>query len=78
LEFDPLVTSYQSLLDFFWTFHDPHAAKACARQYKSVIFYHGMEQRMLAETSLKEREILTKKKIPTEILPFIKLFIAEE
>merc|ERR1712106_910888 len=78
LEFDPGVTSFGKLLEFFWSHHDPHAAKACARQYRSVIFYHGMEQKMMAETSLRNRERLTKRKIPTQIQPVSQLFIAED
>ena len=48
------------------------------RQYRSVIFYHGMEQKIVAKTSLREKERLSGKKLPTEILPVSQLYIAEE
>jgi len=78
LEYDPGLTTFKKLLDFFWVHHDPYSAKACSRQYRSVIFYHGMEQKMVAETSLRERERLSGKKLPTEILPVSQLYIAED
>ena len=48
------------------------------RQYRSLIFYHSTEQRMVAETSLRERERLSGRKLPTLILPAGQLHIAEE
>ena len=94
LEYDPQVTSFKNLLDFFWIYHDPHSAKACSRykqfsvlhlwsyfvrrQYRSIIFYHGEEQKMMAESSLRERERLTGRKIPTVIQPVSEFYIAEE
>ena len=36
LEFDPGVTSFGKLLEFFWSHHDPHSAKACAR-YSQIL-----------------------------------------
>ena len=44
----------------------------------SIIFYHGEEQKMMAETSLREKERLTGRKIPTVIQPVSKFYIAEE
>ena len=89
LEYDPGVTSFKNLLDLprpslckgllqvnsrilhLWSYF-------VLRQYRSIIFYHGMEQKMMAETSLRERELLTGRKIPTEILPVSEFHIAEE
>ena len=48
------------------------------RQYRSIIFYHEEEQKMMAETSLRERERLTGRKIPTLIQPVSEFYVAEE
>jgi len=78
LEFDPALTSFKNLLEFFWNHHDPHAAKACSRQYRSVIFYHDLQQKRMAETSLKEREKLTGRTLPTQIQKVSQFHIAED
>lgn len=55
--YDPDKVSYQQLLDVFW--HnvdplDPHG-QFCDKgsQYRTAIFYHGDEQRKLAEQSMQ-------------------------
>ena len=48
------------------------------RQYRSLIFYHTDEQRMVAMTSLRERERITGKKLPTLVIPAQEIVIAEE
>jgi peptide-methionine (S)-S-oxide reductase len=53
--FDPAKVSYQTLLDVFWRNIDPLVKdrQFCDRgdQYRSAIFYHGDEQKQLAEAS---------------------------
>jgi peptide-methionine (S)-S-oxide reductase len=53
--YDPAKVSYARLLDVFWHNVDPLTADAqfCdeGSQYRSAIFYHGDEQRRLAEAS---------------------------
>ena len=48
------------------------------RQYRSLIFYHNDEQRMVAMTSLRERERITGKKLPTLVIPAQEIVMAEE
>jgi len=67
IEFDPKVTSYEKLLDFFWKNHDPTTSK-CSRQYMSAIFYHGEGQKKIAQGSLEREEKRRKKTIKTEIV----------
>src|SRR3954471_351550 len=55
VEFDPVIVSYQKLLDIFWASHNPtqlnRQGPDVGRQYRSVIFYHSPEQRVAAEAS---------------------------
>ena len=55
--FDPSKVGYGELLDLFWTHVDPTDAGGQfvdrGPQYGSAIFYHGAEQRRLAEESKK-------------------------
>ena len=57
ITFDPSVFSYQQLLDVFWTQIDPTDASGQfydrGISYKPAIYYHGEEQRQLAEKSKK-------------------------
>ncbi len=82
--YDPSQISYSELLDVFWRQIDPtdSGGQFADRglQYRSVIFYHTDEQKLLAE---KSKEALQKsgkysKPVVTEILPVSKFYQAEE
>src|SRR5665213_4488301 len=55
VDFDPAVTSYNTILDVFWNNHDPTTLNRqgpdIGTQYRSAIFYHDQEQKELAERS---------------------------
>ena len=56
IDFDPTKTSYAALLDVFWRSHNPCSRPpgsqySGSRQYMSAVFYHGAEQKRLAEAS---------------------------
>jgi peptide-methionine (S)-S-oxide reductase len=54
IRFDPSRTTYEALLDTFWSIHDPTAGRPGAEvgtQYRSSIFFHSLEQRAAAEAS---------------------------
>lgn len=83
ITFDPSKVSYEKLLDVFWRQIDPTDAGGQfvdrGSQYRSVIFYHTQEQKILAE---KSREVLERsgrfnKQVVTEILPAGKFYPAE-
>jgi peptide-methionine (S)-S-oxide reductase len=84
LVFDPSVVSVETLLSVFWQTHDPttlnRQGNDVGTQYRSVIFYHNENQKMLA---LKYKEELNKSKafdrpVVTEIQPFSVFYPAED
>jgi peptide-methionine (S)-S-oxide reductase len=82
--FDPSKTSYSRLLDIFWHNIDPTVKdrQFCdtGNQYRSGIFYHGEEQRRLAEQSKSalEKNKPFKGPVVTEITPAGEFYPAEE
>ena len=54
VHYDPKIVSYETLLDYFFRFHDPtthyRQGNDIGSQYRSVIFYQNEAQKTLAET----------------------------
>ncbi|HEX4886893.1 MAG TPA: peptide-methionine (S)-S-oxide reductase MsrA [Luteibaculaceae bacterium] len=82
--FDPSVISYSTLLEAFWSSHDPTTLNRqgadVGTQYRSVIFYHNAQQERAAR-DLKEsldRSGAFEKPIVTEISPFEIMYKAED
>ncbi|MFN3693440.1 MAG: peptide-methionine (S)-S-oxide reductase MsrA [Ignavibacterium sp.] len=82
--YDPSVISYDELLEIFWKTHDPttlnRQGNDVGTQYRSVIFYHNLEQKQKAEYYKKklEEEKIWDKPIVTEIAEFKKFYPAED
>ena len=61
ITYDDTVVTYRQLLDVFWNAHDPtqenRQGPDVGTQYRSAIFYHDMDQRNEAESSMKELRI---------------------
>ncbi len=57
VDFDPDKVSYDTLLNLFWSMHDPTTMNRqgpdVGTQYRSVVFVHSPEQREVAEASKK-------------------------
>ena len=55
VEFDPVIVSYEQLLDAFWAMHNPTTKNRqgpdIGDQYRSAIFVHTPGQRAAAEKS---------------------------
>ncbi len=84
LTFDPEVISYKELLEMFWKTHDPttlnRQGNDVGTQYRSVIYFHTEEQKLLAE---KYKGALDKSgawvnPIVTKILPATEFYKAED
>ena len=91
--FDKSKASYEELVKFLYTFHDPTTVNRQVHdtgvQYKSVIFFHSDEQKQIAERVTKElQEILDSqsaneqcfenKKVVTEVIKATLFFAADQ
>ncbi|MHA2080779.1 MAG: peptide-methionine (S)-S-oxide reductase MsrA [Candidatus Thorarchaeota archaeon] len=83
IQFDPEQISFEEILEVFFNTHDPttlnRQGNDVGTQYRSVIFYHSEEQRMIAEKVKTEldKSGSWKNPIVTEIVPFEKFYPAE-
>jgi methionine-S-sulfoxide reductase len=84
ISYDPKKITYQELLDVFWRNIDPTTRNGQfadqGSQYRTAIFYHNNEQRLLAEESKRALSQSAKfnKPIVTEIVPAGTFFRAED
>jgi peptide-methionine (S)-S-oxide reductase len=82
--YDPDVVSYEELLEFFWSIHDPTTKNRqgpdAGSQYRSTIFYHDPEQEAAARARKErlQRSGLYEREIVTEIVPASEFYRAEE
>jgi peptide-methionine (S)-S-oxide reductase len=77
IDYDPTIITYGELLEIFWRSHDPTIV-SFSKQYKSIIFYHNDEQKMLAMESKELEESRRGKKIQTDIVAFSAFYLAED
>lgn len=84
VEYDAARVSYETLLEAFWTNHDPTTANRqgpdVGTQYRSAVFYHSEEQRVAAEKSREQWNGSGKFRRPivTEITPASTFYPAED
>ncbi|XP_058102066.1 peptide methionine sulfoxide reductase-like [Magnolia sinica] len=83
LQFDPVVCPYTTLLDVFWSRHDPttlnRQAGDVGTQYRSGIYYYNEVQAMSARESMEQQQAeMEDREIVTEILPAKRFYKAEE
>ncbi|MDD1705667.1 MAG: peptide-methionine (S)-S-oxide reductase MsrA [Methanoregulaceae archaeon] len=83
--FDPDIVTYQGLLDLFWSIHDPtqlnRQGPDYGTNYRSAIFYHSDEQKILAEESRKklaDSGRYGRRQIVTEIVASTPFYAAED
>ena len=81
--FDPSKVTYQQLLDVFWRNHDPLTKdrQFCDRgdMYRPAIFFHGEQQRALAEASKKQvQSRFAPRVVQTEITKASTFYKAED
>lgn len=80
--FDASIISYQEILVIFMTTHDPTTLNRQGAdrgtQYRSVIYYHDISQKDLAELVVKEVSRYYDNPIVTEISPLDVFYEAEK
>ena len=73
--FDPAVTSYRALLEFFFQIHDPSTKNRqgndVGMSYRSAIYYTSPEQKAVAEDTIRDVDAsgLWPGKVVTEVEP---------
>lgn len=81
ITFDPAVISYRTLLEVFFSIHDPTTLNRqgadVGTQYRSAIFYHTPEQEKAAREVVAEL-VGAGVKVVTEVVPLNRFWKAEE
>lgn len=82
LQYDPDLVTYETLLKHFFRLHDPTTLNRqgpdTGSQYRSAIFYHSDDQKILAEITIKNLASKFKSPIVTGIEPAKEFYLAEE
>jgi methionine-S-sulfoxide reductase len=83
IKFDPAKISFEKLLLFFFTIHDPttlnQQGNDIGSQYRSAIFFHDQQQKEAAARVMQqvEKSGAWKKPLATQLTAFTKFFPAE-
>lgn len=77
LDFDATKTSYEKLLEVFWSTHN-HCQTPYSRQYMSAVFYGNEGQRKSAIDTRDRHAKKTGEKITTQVLPLGEFYLAED
>ena len=81
--YDPDITGYHELLEVFWSTHDPTTLNRqgadVGTQYRSAIYYHDENQKLMAEKYKKalDESGAFPNPIVTEIVPMTEFYTAE-
>ena len=84
ITYDPDMVSFRELLEVFFTIHDPttlnRQGNDVGTQYRSAIYFHDEEQRLIAEEVIEEMSVaeVWDDPIVTEITALDTFFEAEE
>jgi peptide-methionine (S)-S-oxide reductase len=83
ITYDPAVISFRDLLEVFFEIHDPTTLNRqgadVGPQYRSAIFYHSPEQKVIAEEVIAtlQAERYRGTPIVTEVVPAAAFYMAE-
>ena len=84
VHFDPNIVTYRDLLNVFFAIHDPTTLNRqggdVGTQYRSAIFYHDNEQKMIAEELIRDlnSQQIWDRPIVTEVAKLDKFYMAED
>ncbi len=80
--FDASQLSYETLLDIFFTIHDPttlnRQGEDVGSQYRSVIYYHNEQQRLAAQAAIIRHQPEWPDAIVTQLAPLDTFYPAED
>lgn len=82
VEFDPQIISLETILEVFWTIHDPttlnRQGNDVGTQYRSIILYSSPKQQQEIQRSITDTAIPAwGDKLTTEVTPLEKFYLAE-
>lgn len=84
IRFDPSMISYETLLNVFFTLHDPttlnQQGNDIGTQYRSIILTHSKEQQAAALAAIESINQSKKytKKVVTQVQPLEHFYVAED
>jgi len=84
ISYDPTKISYEKILEFFFKLHDPttmnRQGNDMGTSYRSAVFFHGDEQRQIAERvkAKVDKSGAWKRPVVTEIVPAKEFWTAED
>ena len=84
ITFDPAVVSFREILEVFFVIHDPttlnRQGNDSGTQYRSVIFFHSLEQKQIAQEVITNLSgvRLWRDPVVTEVMPATVFYIAED
>ena len=84
IAFDPDMVSFRELIEVFFTIHDPttlnRQGNDVGTQYRSAVYYHDEEQRLIADEVIEEMTVagLWDDPIVTEVTALDTFYEAEE
>jgi peptide-methionine (S)-S-oxide reductase len=82
VSFDPELLTYRTLLEVFFTIHDPttpnRQGNDVGSQYRSAIFTHTPEQEVVARSLIEELGEKSSAPIVTQVLPAPPFYRAED
>jgi len=84
IRYDPSKITFDELLEIFWKTHDPttlnRQGNDIGTQYRSVVFYHNQQQKLLAEQRRQQLDAagVWREPVVTEISPSTKFYKAED
>ena len=82
VQFDPSIITLKEILDVFWVVHNPTSLNFQGNdhgpQYRSVIFYKGDRQYLVAEQSIADIQKLWDQPIVTELTSLETFYPAED
>lgn len=81
VDYDPELVTYETLLKHYFRLHDPTQANGqgpdIGSQYRSTIFFHSDDQKILAEITMKNIATNYKKSLATSLEPAATFYPAE-